>query len=117
MPRLRVIILDATAEDSDTYNIVLWADVPAGRASWYAKTGAVSAWKDATATDNTAIANGSVAESLTVQRVPKGSGQPARQQFLQDLWTGWQTFVTNNNPWQRYGSTWDGTTWTNTNNP
>jgi hypothetical protein len=116
MARLRIIILDSTPDDADTYRVVLWADVPLARQSWYAQTGAVSAWKDALAADNTAIANGSVAETVSVIRVIKGSGQAARQQVLQDAWTQWQTFITQNNPWQRYGSTWDGTTWTNANN-
>jgi hypothetical protein len=117
MPRLNVIVLDATLEDPDTYHVALWADVPVGRVSWYAMAGAVSAWKDATTADNTAIANGTVAESVQSVRIIKGAGQAARQQALQDAWTAWQSHITAYNPWIHYGSTWDGSTWTNTNNP
>jgi hypothetical protein len=35
---------------------------------------------------------------------------------LQQRWTEFQAYISNYNPWQRTGSTWDGVTWVFTNN-
>jgi hypothetical protein len=116
MPRLNVIVLDQTAEDSNTYNVVLWADVPVARQTHYARAGATSAWSGATGADNTNLQNGSMAESVVTQRIPAGSTLPQIEGFLQNIWQQYQNSITTNNLWQRYGSTWDGTTWTILNN-
>jgi len=118
MPRLNVIILDQHPDDINTYNCVLWADVPAARQTHYTKpTGTVSAWPGATAADNTNLVNGSVAETVQPVRLPTGATAIALQQACQAAWTAFQNGITNNNFWVRYNSTWDGTTWTLSNNP
>jgi hypothetical protein len=116
MPRLNVIVLDQHPDDLNTYRVVLWADVPAARQSHYANASATSAWSGATGADNTNLQNGSVVESVVTQRIPAGSTLPQIEGFLQNLWQQYQTFITNNNLWQRYGSTWDGAIWTVLNN-
>jgi len=116
MPRLNVIVLDQHRDDANTYNVVLWADVPVARQTQYASTGAKSAWSGATAQDNTNIASGSVAERVAIQRIPQGASLAQIEQFLQNLWTDYQNQINNNNFWLHYGSTWDGTTWTVVNN-
>jgi len=110
MPRLRVILLDQHADDSSTYNVVLWADVPAARQIYYANPNKVSAWPSATGQDNTNLQNGSVSESVVSQRITQGTGLPQIEGILQQLWQSYQNFITNNNPWQRYNTTWHGTT-------
>jgi|SRR5215469_16247050 len=112
MPRLRVVILDQTLDDANTYRFMMWADVPAARQQYYANANAKSAWNGATAADNTNLQTGSVVEQVTVQRIPGGSSLAQIENFLQNAWTNFQNNVNNNNPWLRYGSTWDGTTWT-----
>ncbi len=118
MPRLNVIVLDKNATDTDgnTWNFALWADVPVARQSHYANASLTSAWSGATAADNTALQNGSVVEKVSSQRVPQGTTLAQFETFLQNQWTLYQNYITAYNPWIRYGSTWDGTTWTVTNN-
>lgn len=116
MPRLRVIVLERDAQ-TDTFRYVLWADVPAARQSFYAQpAGTKSAWKDALPADNTNLENGSVAERVDIQRVPPGSTMPQVQAHLETRWNSYQTDINNANPWQRYGTTWDGVAWTVINN-
>ena len=120
MPRLRIIVLEKTRDDADTINYVLWADVPAARQPHYADANSpptkVSAWPGATPADNAALQNGSVAERVDSQRTPKGTGMAAVQSQLETNWQAYQSEINAYNPWQRYGSTWDGTSWTVTNN-
>jgi len=118
MPRLRIIILQRTREDADTINYVMWADVPTARQAHYADPTNTrkSAWPDALPADNTNLQNGSVHEKVDTQRNPNGTGMAAVQVQLQQNWQDFQTEVTNFNPWQRYGSTWDGVAWVVTNN-
>src|SRR4029434_8545129 len=114
MPRLRIIILDKPEirDNTNVFRYVFWADVPAARQTFYAQPGAVSAWKNALPADNTNIANGVYAEKVDTLQVPPGTGIAAMQVFLQDKWTTFQADGTALNPCVRYGSTWDGTTWT-----
>ena len=120
MPRLRVIILDQTVDDPNTFNVLYWADVPAARQSHYADTSSpptkMSAWPLATAADNAALQNGSMVEQHGQARYVQGTGMAAIQLQLQQRWQDYQTYITNFNPWQRQDSTWDGTTWDVKNN-
>jgi len=109
MPRLNIIILE---KHTDDFSCAMWADVPAARQSRYADQNKVSAWSGALAADNTNLKNGVVAERVTTQRTPSGASVAQIQAFLQDQWTAYQAEINNYNPWVRYGSTWDGTTWT-----
>jgi hypothetical protein len=118
MPRLNVIVLDQHRDDLNTYNIVLWADVPAARQIQYAVSGAKSIWSGATAQDNANIANGSVAERSSSYRIPSGTPLGQIETILQNVWQDYQTQITNTNLWQRYGSTWDPIAgWTILSNP
>ena len=112
MPRLNVIVLDQHLDDLNTYNVVLWADVPAARQARYANASAKSAWSGATAADNTNLQTGVMVESQFSQRIPAGSTLPQIEAFLQTAWQNFQNRINSDNPWVRYGSTWDGTTWT-----
>jgi len=118
MPRLNVIILDkpGAIEFPDVYHYVMWADVPSARQVFYKKDATFkSAWKDALPADNTALQNGVMDERAGTIQAPKGSGMAPIQAELQTRWTAYQAEINAtgaSNPWQRYGSTWDGTTWT-----
>jgi hypothetical protein len=111
MARLRVIVLDRPAPD--VYRYVFWADVPAARQAFYANPTAVSAWKDALAADLTALRNGSVVEKVDSLKVPAGSTLAQAQAFLAARHADYQAQVTAYNPWVRYGTTYDGASWTN----
>jgi hypothetical protein len=110
MPAKRIIILEQS--DAQTYRFALWADVPVPRQPFYANPAAVSAWSGAAAGDNTALKNGSVVESTGTINVPIGEALAPSQARLIALWTAYQAAVTSGNQWARYGSFWDGTTWT-----
>ena len=110
MPRLRVIILEQ--DDTRTFRYVLWADVPTTRQSFYANALATSAWKDATAGDILALQAGQVAERTGTLGVEAGTSLAQARAQLQATWQSFQDRVTAVNPWVRYGSVWDGTTWT-----
>src|SRR3990167_8111087 len=116
MPRLSIIILDRPEPtNQQVYRYVLWADVPVARRPFYAALAgptAVSAWKDALAADNTALQSGSVVEKVDTIQVPASATLAEIRSFLQARWTDFQASITTINPWQRYGTAWDGTTWT-----
>jgi len=116
MPRLRVIILNSTLEDPNTFQTVFWADVPTARQLHFADPNKKSAWPDATAADNQALQNGSVMEQTGTLRYQQGTGMAAIQAAMQQQWTDFQARVSNTNPWQRYGTTWDGNAWVVANN-
>ena len=106
----QIVILEKL--DSDTYKYALWAAVPVARQSFYTKIGAVSEWKNASVAENTAIAAGQIVEKVETINVPAGSTLGQVQAFLQTRWTDYQALITANNPWVRYGSFWDGISWT-----
>lgn len=110
--RFRIIVMDRLPDfGSQSFRVAYWVDVPAARQSFYAKPGAVSAWANAQAADNAAIASGAVVE--IVENFVKPNGTLAQAQAdLQANWQRHQDAVTNVNRYQRYGTTWDGTTWT-----
>ena len=111
MPRLNVIVLDKPDRtDPNTFRYAMWADVPAARQVFFVTT-AVSAWKDATAQDNTNIQSGAVVEKVTTVQVPAGATLAQIEAELQARWTAFQNDITSVNPWSRYGTTWNGTTW------
>jgi hypothetical protein len=113
MPRLRVIILE---RDGDDFRFAMWADVPVARQTRYADANKVSAWKDATTQDNTDLKGGVIVEQVQDQRVPSGASTADIQVYLQTQWSAYQNYINSFNPWQRYGSSWDGTTWAMVNN-
>lgn len=106
-----VIILEKNLA-TGLFSAVLWADVPVGRQAFYAKPGAVSAWPGASAGENAALASGAVAEQVTVLTVSDGATLAQLKTAAVAQWAAFQAFVTAYNPWSRYGSFYDGTTWT-----
>lgn len=111
----QVIILDKLSE-GNRYRYVLWAAVPAARQSRYADASATSQFTGASAQESQDIKDGKVVEKVDTISVAAGVNLAAVQAELQSVWTAYQTFINNYNPWQRYGSSWDGASWTATNN-
>lgn len=108
-----IIILERINEPSDmAFRYVLWAEVPITRQAFYADPEATSAYKEATAEELAAIRSGAVREHCDSATYPKD--MPLAQ-ILTDLERQWQIFqnqVSSYNPWLRYGSYWDGDSWT-----
>lgn len=115
----RIIILDRLPMNGRlAFNYVLWADVPSARQSFYADANAKSLWTGASVTENAAIASGAVLERAGVyqDRTANATETIADvRNALQTAWTAFQDEVTNGDVrWSRYGTNWDGTTWTAT---
>lgn len=102
MPRLRVIVLNKTGPLY--YRFALWADVPAARQRFFASTGKVSAWADATTADNTNLQNGSVTERVDTYNVNSTDNVASVQAILGNVWQSFQDGVTAANPWVFYGT-------------
>jgi hypothetical protein len=110
----RIIILEAVPGSAQGYRYALWAAVPAARQPFYANPSKVSAWRNASGAENTALQNGSVVERVESfnNAVVLTLAQVKSQ--LEARWTEYQDYVTAYNPWDRYGSFWDDTpAWTN----
>lgn len=120
MPAKRVIILDRLLDaerhtgegTSQQWRYVLWADVPVARRPFYANPMAISAWKDASPADLTAIQTGIVTEHVGTLFVPPSAIPTDVRAALQTEWQTFQDQVNMVNPWIRYGTFWNGTTWT-----
>ena len=110
MPAKRIIILDRN--QGGRFGYALWADVPATRQSFYADVNKKSVWLGASVAENGDIAAGRVVEDVNEAALPPGTPIVQIQNFLEQQWADFQTRITNANPWNRYGTFWDGTTWT-----
>lgn len=109
----KIIILEHINFPSDQdFRYCLWADVPTARQPYYADTNAVSAYKDATADEITALRNGAVVEQTGIVQRPAGATLAQIRAELISRFTIFQNSITNYNPFDRYGTTWDGTNWT-----
>ena len=109
----QIILLERLNEPSDmTFRYVLWATVPAARVSAYANATATSAFRDATAPELAAIQAGQVAERVDVFQAPIGTPIAQVQSALITAFTRYQAQINAFNPTVRYGTAWDGTSWT-----
>lgn len=109
-----IIILEQVKRDGGAIELryAMWATVPAARQPFYANAAFVSAYKDADTNETTALRNGSVTEKVATGTWPSGTSSATIRTNLESIWAAFNTDVQNNNPWNRYGSFWDGTTWT-----
>ena len=113
MANKQIIILDRLDLPSDnSFRYALWAAVPVSRQSFYANATAVSAWSGASTAENTAIQAGQIVEKVDHFSAPAGTTIAQIQAILIAAWNVWQNHITNENPWSRYGTFFDGTTWT-----
>ena len=120
--RLRAIFLDKPDPYNNfTFNVALWADVPAGRQSFYAAIWGPtrnSAWLGALAADNTALQNGSVVERVEMIQGQQGWTRAQLQTEAGTRWQRYQDYINSNNPWVFYGTQLDPSgTWTNSGAP
>ena len=121
--RLRAIFVEKPdPTNNNLFGYVLWADVPAGRQSFYQAlwggTTHTSRWAGADAADNAALQNGSVAEQYSEVQQQPGWTRAQLQAEVATRWQTYQTSVTNYNPWVFYGTTLDPSgVWTNNGAP
>lgn len=109
----KIIILDRTGLPSDqNYRVAFWLDVPVARRPFYANASAVSQVRDATQAEIDAIRAGSIVEEIIEVPAVAGVGQAGLLAAMVNRYTLRQTEFTARNPWARYGSYWNGTSWT-----
>lgn len=109
----KIIILDRTDIPSDlNFNVAFWADVPVARQSFYANPTATSQVKNATAGELSAIQGGTIKEQVKKFNFPANTPIATIQAALIAEFNTFQTYINSYNPWVRYGTYWDGTSWT-----
>ncbi len=109
----KIIILERVNPPSDlAYRYVLWADVPAARQRFHADPNKTSAYIDATTEDLATLRSGAVAEKVCVYTWQAGVTQAQIIAELRAQLDAFQAEVTNMNLWDRYGTIWDGVSWT-----
>ena len=102
----------ATDNPMTVYDVAYWLAVPTARQPFYADPNATSAWSGASAGEIAALQNGSVVEMVFTYQVSGTQTLTQIKTALQNIWTTLQSNITARNLWDRYGSFWDGTTWT-----
>ena len=110
MPAKQVIILDK--QSPGRFKVALWADVPTARQPFYADTDKVSEWTGATVSDNDALKAGQVVERVITTALLPSAGIPEVKTALENQWADFQVDINSENPWNRYGTFWNGTSWT-----
>ena len=106
----QIIVLERT--DNNRFTVAFWLDVPVARRPFYADATATSAYKQASAAEITAIQTGAVKEQTGDFSFPGALTIANIQALLIAEFTARQLAVNNFNPWNRYGTNFDGTVWT-----
>jgi hypothetical protein len=110
----KIIILEQISVDPLGFRYALWAAVPLVRQPFFANAAAKSAWVNAAAADLAALQAGQIVEVVRSQQWAAATSIATIQAALIAEFNAFQTQVTGTggNNWARYGTTWDGTTWT-----
>tara|TARA_R110000868_G_scaffold143298_1_gene361350 strand:- start:7931 stop:8284 length:354 start_codon:yes stop_codon:yes gene_type:complete len=109
----QIIILERVDEPSDlNFRYALWATVPAARVSAYANASATSAYRDASAPEIAAIQAGQIVEQVDKATFAVGTPLGQIQTDLIRRFNVFQGQINAKNPNGRYGTFWDGASWT-----
>jgi len=109
----QIIILNQPGLPSDLrYRVCFWLSVPQSRWPYYANPEFTTQFLGASAAEITALQQGQVWEQVEDVPFQKGTGMAAIATALEKRYAELQDFITNQNPWNRYGSYYDGTSWT-----
>lgn len=120
MPRAILIERVQRTAPATAWRVVLWADVPAPRQRYYAKPATWnSAYRDASPSELADLRAGVLTEAVELIEVDTADQTAAfatARAEAELLLSRFQTATTNRNVWNRYGTTFDGVSWTITNN-
>jgi len=102
------------ATDPISYRYAFWLSVPTARQPFVANATAASNVKDATAGELSAIQSGAIKELVGVFSAAPGTTIGQLESYLAAQFAAAQSAFNSSsqNPWDHYGTTWDGTTWT-----
>ena len=110
-----IVVLDRTNVRTATFRYLLRAAVPTARQSYFANPDATSAYKNATEAELVALRAGQYVE--VVRESPFGGMTvPQIKTWLIEAQTALQAKVNADagwNPFKYWGTSWDGSTWTN----
>lgn len=109
----KIIILERQGMPSDTnYRVAFWLDVPVARQSMYANPAATSVVKGATVPELALITSGAVVEVVETVQQPNGAPLANVRNAIVARFNQLQAELNARNLWDRYGTYWDGTSWT-----
>ena len=124
MATKRIILLEKKDGEKPSYSFVLWAEVPALRQPQYANPEFLSAFRGVSPAELALLRSGALvekAETISIDAdldADKKQDRPKTWKKIQkELEAAWQQFqqeISDRNPWDRYGSFWEGGgNWTN----
>lgn len=110
----KIIVLDRTNRSPALvgYRYALWADVPAARQKFCVDAAKTLRVLDPTAQELADFRAGKFLEKIEEQQWRIGTPVADILASLVAAFGAWQQYVNTDNPWDRYGSYWDGTSWT-----
>ncbi len=109
----QIIILERTDEPSDlNFNVVFWPVVPSARVAFYADALKTSRFKDISAQELTDLRAGSFIEIYEKVSFIAGTTLNNIRVDLAARFNRHQNDLNNQNPFVRYGTFYDGSSWT-----
>jgi hypothetical protein len=109
----QIIVLEKSDTADKGFRVALWAVPPVARQPyWKLSAPTKSAWSGASQAENDAIANGQVIEQVETITSDTAQTMAGWQALAEQRWETFNANVQAANPWRRYGTFWDGTTWT-----
>ena len=107
----KIIILERLGTLNDC-NYCFWLTVPATRQAFYANPDAMSSYKNASTQELQDIKDGKVKEVTGYKTYEASTTIAQVKADLISKYNDAQSEIDNYNPWIKYGSYWDGTSWT-----
>lgn len=108
MPK-QIIILERT--DNNRFRVAYWVSPPVPRRPFYANPDAKSAYVLATDAELADLRSGAVVERVEDHSFPVAANISQVRAGLLQHYNSLQQNVTAANPWDRYGTYYDGTAW------
>lgn len=109
----KVILLDRLALGTidESYRVAFWLEVPVERQPFYANPQAASVVKNITTEELTDLRAGRFVEAVVDLTRPQGISETEARAMLEASYTRRQQELHALNPWDRYGTYWDGDAW------
>ena len=109
----KIILLEREALGTidETYRVAFWLTVPEERRPFYANPAATSVVKDVTQEELGDLRAGRIVEQVTTLNKPQGATEEQAEAMLAGSFLRRQAELQDLNPYDRYGTYWDGEAW------
>ena len=109
----KIILLDRLALGSvdESYRVAFWLEVKEERRPFYANPNAASAVKDITPDELGDLRAGRFVEELDSLTKPAAASEQQARAMLEGSYMRRQAELNDRNPYDRYGTYWDGGAW------